>query len=123
MDTITIQVDDLSKVSDGYHTIDDLYQHRQLLFITICLMEQTRFNRQTLNKIPPVCWKLDPNIPNWFLLYWESPQGQISYHIQDKYLCLVEHRILRDEERKWDGHKSIDVENRLFDWCWNNWDE
>ena len=37
-DKITIEVSDLSKVSDGYRTIAELYDHRCLLFINLAIM-------------------------------------------------------------------------------------
>ena len=35
-DKITVEVSDLSKVSDGFHTIQELYEHRVILFIALC---------------------------------------------------------------------------------------
>ncbi len=101
MDIIKIEVADLSKVSDGYHTIDELYQHRELLFINLCLMQPRK-----------CCWKHDLS-SEWFLLYLESGLGQISYHIEGKYLYLIKDCINEDADHKWDGHESSDVLERL----------
>jgi hypothetical protein len=87
-------------VSDGYHTFAELYDHRCLLFVNLCLMDAEN-----------AYWK--PDLPGWFLLYWESPAGQISYHINDKLLSLVDGRIQRDDGHKWDGHTSANVLARL----------
>lgn len=100
MDKITIEVKDLYSVSDGYHTIAELYDHRCLLFVNLCLMDALNCN-----------WK--PDFEGWFCLFWESPSGQISYHIPDRYLPLIKDKILGVSNYQWDGHKSNDVLERL----------
>lgn len=87
-------------MSDGYHTFDELYNHRCLLFINLCLLNSKM-----------CAWR--PDFEGWFALYWDCRTGQMSYHIPDKYLYLVEGKIKRDDEHKWDGHKSQDVIDRL----------
>ena len=87
-------------ISDGYHTFDELYEHRCLLFIRLCL---TR---------PGQClWREDFN--GWFALYCELPEGQISYHIPTKFLYLIEDKIPKTDVNPWDGHTSVNVLNRL----------
>ena len=87
-------------ISDGYHTFGELYDHRCLLFLNICL------------GFPGDCaWK--PDFEGWFCLYWESPSGQISYHIPNKYLPLVENKLRRDDHHVWDEHTGKDVVARL----------
>lgn len=89
-------------LSDGYHTFDELYEHRCLLFLNLCLQDKTN-----------AFWK--PDFEGWFCLYWESPSGQISYHIPNKFIPLVENKITRDENHVWDKHVSSDVIFRLTD--------
>lgn len=87
-------------VSDGYHTFEELYDHRCLLFINLCLTS------------PHSCvWM--PHGYKFFLLYFEAKSGQISYHLPVKFLPLVEHQIRKDEQYVWDGHNSADVLERL----------
>lgn len=91
-----------SDISDGYHTFDELYEHRCLLFIRLCLM------------VPDQCaWKTDEQTPGWFLLYWESDNGQISYHCPDRHLKLIKSQIKEVQHYRWDGHNSHDVLARL----------
>lgn len=87
-------------ISDGYHTFDELYQHRCLLFVNLCLLQPDA-----------AAWKED--LDGWFLLYLETLKGQISYHIPFKYLNLIEGRIVNCPDYKWDGHTSSDVLERL----------
>ncbi len=87
-------------ISDGYHTFDELYAHRCILFVNLCLMQ------------PEKCaWRNDYD--GWFVLYLETSSGQISYHIPHKNLCLIEGKIKCDPEHKFDGHTSSDVVFRL----------
>ncbi len=97
MKTFQIKGDD---ISDGHHTFRELYEHRCLLFINICLMNPRR-----------ATWKQDYEA--WFCLYWESPTGQISYHCPNKLLYLVRGKIREDKDYKWDQHSPGDVVNRL----------
>ena len=87
-------------ISDGYHTFDELYEHRCLLFLVIARACADRFY-----------WK--PDFEGWFCLYWESPEGQISYHIPNKHLPLIQDHVERDDEHIWDKHTSKDVVARL----------
>lgn len=104
--TIFANVESLKDVSDGYHTIEELYQHRILLFLSMCLYT------------PFICfYKLDPNIPDWVIvyIYLKPEEGQISYHIPIKYLPVIKEFAIEDQDHKWDGHTSTDVLNRLED--------
>lgn len=94
---------DFGDISDGYHTFNELYEHRNLQFIMICLAMRDECR-----------WKKD--MPGWFILYLNSDMGQISYHIPEKYLYMVERFITKlDDENThyWDGHNSQDVIKRF----------
>lgn len=87
-------------MSDGFHTFDELYDHRCLLFINLCL---TR---------PNLCaWKQD--YEEWFCLYCELDSGQISYHVPNKYRSLILNKIRMDVAYDFDGHNSKNVADRL----------
>lgn len=101
---VTIEVSDLGKVSDGYHTIGELYEHRIELFLTLA-------------KFSGSYWKEDPNTPGWLIVYIEAPIGQISYHIPEKgYRAELEKWSVRDDAHEWDGHSSQNVLCRLGLW-------
>jgi hypothetical protein len=93
-------------ISDGYHTFDELYEHRCLLFILLCLTSR-RITR----------WKNDPSFEGWPCLYLETPAGQISYHVPAKYLPLFENKIAQDDEYKWDGHTPQITIERLVEYA------
>jgi hypothetical protein len=96
----TFQIKD-NDISDGYHTFNELYDHRCLLFINLCL---AAVNFRS-------AWKQD--YEDWFCLYLETPKGQISYHVPNKYLHLVADKIPHNSDYAWDGHTSEDVIERL----------
>lgn len=101
MNEITLKVANLSEVSDGYHTIQELYDHRCLLFINLCLLQ------------PSKCfWKKD-HYQGWDCLYLGTENGQISYHIPSKYRVTFQNKIKLDETKPFDGHTSNDVLERL----------
>lgn len=94
--TFKIVGDDLS---DGYHTFDELYEHRCLLFINLCL--ELRHDAY---------WR--PHYEGWPLLGLRTNVGQITYHVPERFLPLFEGKIERGGPA-WDGHTSADVIERL----------
>lgn len=86
-------------ISDGYHTFDELYEHRCLLFINLCLAQREK-----------AYWR--PHFDGWPLIGLESTVGQISYHVPEKFLSLFIDKI-KQGGPVWDGHESADVIKRL----------
>ena len=86
-------------LSDGYHTFDELYEHRCLLFICLCLAHPTN-----------AYWR--PHYEGWPLLGLELLAGQVTYHVPEKYLPLFKDKI-KQGGPEWDGHTSSDVVDRL----------
>lgn len=87
-------------LSDGYHTFDELYEHRCLIYINLCL-----HNKELCS------WR--PDFDGWFVLYYNSSVGQISYHVNERYLYLIKDKIQRKDDWVWDGHTSNIVVERL----------
>ncbi len=87
-------------ISDGYHTFDELYEHRCLLFINLCLMDKDN------------CFLKKDHYKGWDCIYWLSPSGQISYHVPVSMRPLYEKTFLATP-RDYDGHESKDVIFRL----------
>ena len=100
MKTFQIKDDD---ISDGYHTFRELYNHRKLLYINLCLLDRHK------------CIWADHKDWDSILLMWNSPHGQISYHISYDMKPLIEGRIkeVKFGDHNWDGHSSEDVLDRL----------
>lgn len=111
-DKITIEVSDLSKVSDGYHTIAELYDHRCLLWINLLMS----------NGCPGPAFWVKNHYEGWDLLACGKISiGQLSYHVPEKFrylyeLCLTE-KPKEYAEKMFDGHSSKDVLERLKLWA------
>lgn len=98
-------------VSDGYHSFDELYDHRCLLFLAFqALSHRNRGAHST-------AWKSRKHhdgsaFDGWFIAGMELANGQVSYHIPEKYWDLC-HGWELETAPKWDGHTSQDVVERL----------
>lgn len=96
-------------VSDGYHTFDELYEHRHALYIA--LMQSNK----------DVSWYSNVHsdgtvMDNWLLAGMDLPTGQISYHIPARMVDRLEGIKRLQIAPAWDGHTSEDVVDRLIDW-------
>ena len=97
------------EVSDGYHTFNELYDHRSALFI--CLMK-SHINNAWASRSHFDGSKWD----GWFICGLHLNGSDITYHFEDKWLKIVDDAgipILDRAPREWDGHTSADVLNRL----------
>jgi len=103
--------------SDGYHTFDELYDHRISLFITLC-----RFLEQEESQSPESphrVWRAKVHsdgsrYEDWFLLGIGEKEGrQITYHIPMNRWQEADFAITLDRAPFFDGHTSQDVLERL----------
>lgn len=108
---------DVGKMSDGYHTFDQLYEHRIELYIALCKMIA-----QKKNPFKNPLWLSlkhsdGTEIKDWFILGIGKQKGQqITYHLPEKYLGkLASNPMIEilDQAPEFDGHTSADVLERL----------
>lgn len=92
---------DMGEVSDGYHTFNELYEHRCLLFLALCAASDS----------DDCAWVAD-HYPGWDCVFLWTDCGQISYHVPAKYRAAYVH-CRQEQESPWDGHTSADVIERL----------
>jgi len=90
-------------ISDGFHTFDELYEHRCILYLSLCLANKKR------------CF-IKQDSMNWFILYCETPYGQVSYHLPKKYLEMARRFFHESPDHEFDGHTSNQVIERLTGW-------
>ena len=98
---------DTGSISDGYHTFDELYEHRFELFIALCrhvAREERIVWRSRLNS-DGTAW------PGWFVAGIGEGQG-ITYHLPDRLWERMDFAKTIDRGI-WDGHSSKDVLDRL----------
>jgi hypothetical protein len=95
-------------VSDGYHTFDELYRHRCLLFLSL------------MKSHPAISWFSERHndgskMDGWFVAGMRLPDGDITYHLPNDMLfgaeCTKAEHLLNGPP--WDGHTSADVIDRL----------
>src|SRR5262245_56373579 len=102
---------DVGEFSDGYHTFNELYEHRFLLFLA---MVKSRAG------VPAYMSKVNydgSSWDGWFVLWTLTPVGQISYHLPMKYWDIAA-QWATEKPRcdDYDGHTSQDVIDRMRLW-------
>lgn len=58
------------------------------------------------------CGFTDPEEPDWLVVYVETPEGQLSWHISPEDADLFGHLSMITENR-WDGHTTKEKYERL----------
>lgn len=103
-------VSDRGQISDGFHTFEELYEHRNTLFVALC----------NLCMIPGGVWKSKLHAdgtmyPGYFIAGQVLGKEVATYHLPLKYWDW-----LRAEERErapeWDGHTPADVVKLIQGW-------
>lgn len=94
------------ETSDGYHTFNELYHHRAILFSVIC------------NSNPDIAWKSKLHdtgtmFDGMFIVGVDTPYGQATYHYDiDPYWDMFNVKEL-DRAPKWDGHTPSEAIERI----------
>lgn len=102
------------EVTDGYHTFDELYNHRITLFIALCnvIMAGGYFKN-------PDVWRSKlhsdgTEYDGWFILgIHREPGKQITYHLPNSNWEETDFATTLDKAPEFDGHTSQDVLERL----------
>ena len=98
--------DNIGEFSDGYHTFNELYHHRAVLFSVIC------------NMMPDKAWKSKLHdtgdmYDGMFIVGIETEQGQATYHYDiEPYWDMFKVKEL-EKAPKWDGHTPSDAIARI----------
>lgn len=100
------------QLSDGYHTFDELYEHRYALFVALA---NILFIRDLADVYIAEANADGTKEPGWFLVVVNSPEGQISYHLPDRLRKEMSVDMpVYDVNPEYDGHTSQDVIERLM---------
>jgi hypothetical protein len=99
------------EVSDGYHTFNELYEHRNTLFLAVMKCR------------PELAWLSGKHndgteYPGWFIAGLDLPTGTVTYHMPNGLMGAAVNTGARVLElgKPWDGHTPGDVLLRLRDW-------
>ena len=93
------------ETSDGYHTFNELYYHRAVLFSVI------------VRDHPDHAWKSKKHhdgtmYDGMFIVGIDTPEGQATYHYDNIYWNIFKCKEL-ERAPKWDGHTSDDAIARI----------
>lgn len=105
------------EVSDGYHTMDELYDHRLALSVAL-LNVLSDSNPTTNNRDYIECRKSlfhhdGTMFEGYFIVFAKTQEGMISYHYKIMYWNLFNIPVL-EKAPEYDGHTSQDVIERLL---------
>lgn len=94
------------QISDGYHTFEELYYHRMILFLRI------------LKDHKDIAWRSKQHhdgtmFDGDFICGIDTPKGQYTYHYKLKYWGLFEGIRTLDRAPEYDGHKPKDISRLL----------
>lgn len=103
---LTVPDTGIGDLSDGYHTFNELYHHRAILFSVIC------------NANPQLAWKARHHYDGtmydgMFIVGIDTPEGQATYHYDtDPYWDIFRVRELKFAPA-WDGHTPEEAIERI----------
>lgn len=111
VEQVVVKGEDI-KVSDGYHTFDELYDHRITLFIALCriLRKDADHNGIWRSKLHNDGTMYE----GWFIMgIGEEAGNQITYHLPIARWHETDFAAELTRAPKWDGHTPADVLERL----------
>lgn len=103
--------DSVGDLSDGYHTFNELYRHRSMLFLSLCL---TSFRNKAWKSLSHEVGG-DPMYNGMFIMGVDTPYGQATYHFDiDPYWRLSKGVKELDNAPKFDGHTPNEAIDRIY---------
>lgn len=103
-------VDDIDDVSDGYHTFNNLYYQRMILFAVIVSLNKDLAWKSYKHNDGTLCFG-----GGWFIVGISTPKGDFTYHYKNEYYDYFDCKEL-EVGKKWDGHTEYNIA-RLFSLC------
>ena len=100
-------IEDISDLSDGYHTFKQLYYQRMMLFATIVKQNKDKAWKSLRHEDGELCFG-----GGWFVVGIDTPKGSYTYHYEDKYFGIFD-CIELECGKHWDGHTEEDVTRLL----------
>ena len=100
-----------ASMSDGYHSFEELYEHRHALFLML------------MRSYPALSWFSTrhadgTSLDGWFIAGIKAPTGDITYHLPERLwaeACATGAALFYCG-LPWDGHTSEQVLDRLIVW-------
>lgn len=108
-DILKFYYEDKGEISDGYHTFDQLYHQRAILFATIVNQNKDKAWKSFKHSDGKYCFDSDGE---WFIVGIDTPQGSYTYHYSKEYWDMFDCQEL-ECGKEWDGHTEEDVTRLL----------
>lgn len=103
-------IDDIGDFSDGFHTFNQLYHQRAVLFATIVNNFKRHAWKSLKHEDGKYCFDSDGK---WFIVGVDTPEGSYTYHYEtDKYWDMFD-CVALECGKHWDGHTEEDVTRLL----------
>lgn len=94
-------VETKGQISDGYHTFDELYHHRMLLFSIICNTYKNKAWKSWLHEDGTM-------FDDYFIVGITTNEGDFTYHYhKDNWNFFAVKEL--EHAPKWDGHEAKDI--------------
>lgn len=94
------------KTSDGYHTFDELYDHRAKLFAVLVSVFKNR-SWKSLKHSDGTMYD------GMFIVGIDTPEGSATYHYDLNYWDIFDCKEIKNAP-EWDGHTPTDAINRIL---------
>lgn len=105
---------DKGKISDGYHTFDELYDHRITLWIAVCRLVRNDPQYQYRDVWRTQLHSDGSRFDGWFVLGMTNEKGQqLTYHLPESRWEECSFATAREKAPEFDGHTSADVLERI----------
>ena len=73
-------IDDIDDLNDGYHTFNDLYHQRAVLFAALVKAHTDKAWKSWKHEDGEKCFGKN----GWFIVGIDTPQGSYTYHYEEK---------------------------------------
>ncbi len=104
---------DIGETSDGFHTFNELYEHRHALYLAVCKLAVNAGCTVWRSKFHADGSMYD----GWFILGIHiRPSEQITYHLPLRFWDRCDVAETRERAPEYDGHSSAVVIQRLKAW-------
>ena len=106
-DVVEIPSKGIGYLSDGYHTFNDLYYQRMVLFATIVMLNRNLAWKSRRHEDGELCFG-----GGWFIVGVSTPLGEYTYHYKEEFFDMFDCQEL-PVGKHWDGHTEKDVARLL----------
>lgn len=97
----------IGDLSDGYHTFNELYYQRLILFASLVKAHKDKAWKSYRHEDGELCFG-----GGWFIVGIDTPEGSYTYHYENKDFDLFDCEEL-PVGKPWDGHTAKDVTRLL----------